>query len=133
MEAETNPSSEQNNTKRRRRNRNQNNRKKLDGQNLTKKQIQLSKKLSYILRHGALDEGFNMSQAGFIKMGEILVHPKFKKWNFQAIKEVVEKNNKKRFELIEIEDEWCIRAVQGHTINVKFEFILIRLLKMNYF
>ena len=45
---------------------------------LTAKQTtQLSKKLSYLLRHGAVKDGFNLDSAGFILVDEILAHQNY--------------------------------------------------------
>ena len=86
----------------------------------TRKITKISKKMSYVLRHGAEKEGFTMDDAGFITIKDFLGHKMFAHLDFETIKEVVEKNNKKRFELVEDpegSDTWKIRAVQGHSIT----------------
>lgn len=103
--------------------------------------VQLSKALSYILRHGALKEGLKIREDGFVKLEDVLRRPRVKKIEMptaesQGIEVVeggpggkrspalvdvqmeVESNEKKRFELRDENGEWWIRAVQGHSIAV---------------
>jgi 2'-phosphotransferase len=91
-------------------------------------QVQLSKFLSYVLRHGAAKEGIEMGSDGYVKIDDILEKPKLKKqWKttLDHIKVVVNSNDKKRFELKEIDGVLMIRAVQGHSIKtVKTEDLL---------
>lgn len=99
-----------------------------------KKMVQLSKKLSYVLRHGATKEGFNIDNAGFILISEIMASPKFKNYSFEQIQYVVENNDKKRFELVLVDsgDEskgYKIRAVQGHSINTIDEEAIYELIE----
>ena len=81
-------------------------------------QVQLSKYLSFVLRHGAQKEGIAIRPDGFCFVKDILDKPKAKKFTLDHIKQVVEDNDKKRFELTEIEGVLMIRAVQGHSIQV---------------
>ncbi|KAI8966982.1 hypothetical protein BDF20DRAFT_830411 [Mycotypha africana] len=80
--------------------------------------IQLSKKLSYVLRHGAVKENISILPSGFVAIKDLLSHPKFRKVSFENIRHVVDNNDKNRYELMhnEDEDEWYIRACQGHSI-----------------
>lgn len=67
---------------------------------LTVKQTtQLSKKLSYLLRHGAVKDGFNIDSAGFILVDDILAHQHYESHTLDQVKFVVDNNDKKRFEL----------------------------------
>lgn len=80
----------------------------------------LSKYLSYILRHGAIKEGYEMDEKGFVCIDEFL---KRCTTTFDEIKQIVDTDNKKRFELIEKENKWkqnkwYIRAAQGHSIDL---------------
>ncbi|EGR29175.1 hypothetical protein IMG5_161250 [Ichthyophthirius multifiliis] len=79
----------------------------------------LSKKLAYILRHGAKSEGINIGLDGFVDIEELLSHNKFKNITFKQIQYVVENNDKKRFELIKKQEDnkYYIRASQGHSIK----------------
>ena len=85
--------------------------------------VNLSKKLSYLLRHGAIKEGIAIDTSGFLLIDDILAHIDFKTHNLEQIKIVVDQNDKKRFELVQIDPEdetkgYKIRAVQGHSITV---------------
>ncbi|KAI7900447.1 phosphotransferase KptA/Tpt1 [Cokeromyces recurvatus] len=82
--------------------------------------IQLSKLLSYILRHGAVKEKLQISTDGYIAVNDLLGHSKFKKVTFEQIRYVVDTNDKKRYELSELpptSNNWFIRASQGHSIK----------------
>jgi RNA:NAD 2'-phosphotransferase (TPT1/KptA family) len=63
--------------------------------------IDLSKKLSYILRHGAEKDGYSLDKDGYVPVSEILL--RYKKYSIQDILTVVNTNDKKRFELQEKE------------------------------
>ena len=77
--------------------------------------VELSKSMSFILRHGATEAGIKISSDGYILVSDLLAWDKIKKHkaSFEEIKEVVENNEKKRFEFNE--DKTLIRAAQGHT------------------
>lgn len=88
--------------------------------------IQLSKALSYILRHGAAKEHLKMSADGYILLDSVLARPKLSKIKMEHggsptqedVLQVVESNDKKRFEVNTREsDQLFIRAVQGHSIT----------------
>jgi len=83
------------------------------------KATQLSKLLSFTLRHGALEMKLPIRSDGYVNLDRLLLHNKFKQHNFSRadVLEVVETNEKKRFEVNEIEGITYIRAVQGHTIK----------------
>lgn len=77
-------------------------------------QVQLSKYLSFVLRHGAEKEGIAIQPDGFVKVADILAKPKLKnqwKVNFEHVLFVVNSNDKKRFELKEVDGVQMIRAV----------------------
>ena len=78
--------------------------------------IQLSKGMSYILRHGAVKDGIPIDKEGYVLVEDIL-HKlnNFKSYNNEDIYAVVEQNDKKRFELSP--GKTRVRAVQGHTIK----------------
>jgi len=58
--------------------------------------VQLSKKLSYLLRHGAAEYRLNMREDGYVKVSEILSLPMIKKEGFtlEEIRDVVCTNDK---------------------------------------
>lgn len=82
--------------------------------------IQLSKQLSYILRHGAEKESLKLDANGFIDISILLAHPTFarKHYTFEDVKRVVESNDKKRFTIVTCEKSGKLRikANQGHSL-----------------
>ncbi|KAK7922432.1 hypothetical protein WMY93_009334 [Mugilogobius chulae] len=85
------------------------------------KDVQLSKSLSFVLRHGANQMGFQLSTDGFLYVEDILAHPQFRSWSLEDVKRVVESNDKKRFKLQSHPENGRlqIRANQGHSVQVK--------------
>ncbi|KAI9477068.1 RNA 2'-phosphotransferase, Tpt1 [Zychaea mexicana] len=79
--------------------------------------IKLSKLLSYILRHGAAKHKLVMRPDGYIPLSDILALAKFKSYTREQIEHVVQKNDKQRFAMAEIDNVWMIRANQGHTVK----------------
>lgn len=74
-------------------------------------------KLSKILRHSAIERGLKIDNAGWVNVNDILRKCKeFKNITIDDISYIVENNNKKRFSLIEKDNELFIRANQGHSI-----------------
>ncbi|EGC37728.1 hypothetical protein DICPUDRAFT_46322 [Dictyostelium purpureum] len=89
--------------------------------NNKKSLVQLSKTLSYILRHSAVKEGLNISKDGYVSVDELLKHKLFSQYTFKDIQEVVDTNDKKRYNLKKGEGEnsekYFICANQGHSIS----------------
>ncbi|XP_012537196.1 tRNA 2'-phosphotransferase 1 [Monomorium pharaonis] len=85
-------------------------------ENQSKSDIALSKRLSYLLRHGAIKEGLNIKPNGFIAVDELL-NKSLQKYTIDDIKKVVQKNNKQRFTLETVDGTLEIKANQGHTIS----------------
>lgn len=84
------------------------------------KQTILSKKLSWLLRHGAVKEGLTIQPNGFIKVFDILQHPNYKNsYNLEILKQLVENDQKQRYTLRYNEElgGFEIRANQGHTLK----------------
>lgn len=83
--------------------------------------VRLSKSLSYVLRHGANQMGFQLSTDGFLFVEEILSHPQFCSYSLDDVKSVVETNDKQRFRLQPHPENGRlqIRANQGHSVQVK--------------
>lgn len=96
---------------------------------LTKKEIALSKTMSWLLRHGIVEKGLAMDVAGFIQVADMLALPEFAGYTFDQIKLVVDTNDKKRFLLVEKTDPmtnqsvWLIRANQGHSADVGAQIV----------
>ena len=59
--------------------------------------VDLSKAMSWLLRHGAKQAGIEMQSDGSVSINEMLGLRQFKRFTRQDILEVVEKNEKKRF------------------------------------
>lgn len=78
--------------------------------------VRISKYLSYLLRHGAEENGLKMSDDGYVAVNAIINLQKSPyRMNLDVIKRIVDSNDKKRFELIQASSgEWKIRASQGH-------------------
>jgi len=81
--------------------------------------VQISKFLSYILRHGAEKEGFQISSGGYVRVADLLASRNLasKRVTFEEIQYVVETNEKKRYSLAQFEGQWFIRATQGHSLQ----------------
>lgn len=90
------------------------------------KKIQLSKAMSYLLRHGAEKEKIPMDSKGFISIPDLMRHKSIRKFTFEDIQFVVDTCEKKRFYLEQRDDIYYIRANQGHsiqTVDVDMEII----------
>ncbi|XP_071146462.1 uncharacterized protein [Mytilus edulis] len=85
-----------------------------------KSDLQLSKALAYVLRHGAEKLGYIMMPGGFLYVEDILQkQPNLSNYGPEDVRRVVETSDKQRFH-IEWEREtgkMKIRANQGHTIE----------------
>lgn len=82
----------------------------MNDQELQKK----SKKLSWLLRHGANESGLAMTSAGFADLDAVLKETGLSRAELDV---VVEENNKSRFELRATAAGTQIRAVQGHSLE----------------
>lgn len=99
---------------------------------LNPKDLKLSKKLSYILRHGAIDKGLILYDSGYIKIDELTKLKGCKGISLDILEHIVETDNKNRFELNT--DKTMIRATQGHSINIlKGKEIELGMLKITTF
>jgi 2'-phosphotransferase len=79
--------------------------------------IKLSKKLTYLLRHGAEEKGLTIQSDGYIQVLHILKLPGYRGMSLPKIQEIVQKCEKQRFELKNENNLWLIRASQGHTMR----------------
>ncbi|XP_053608950.1 tRNA 2'-phosphotransferase 1 [Plodia interpunctella] len=101
---------------------------------LDHKDVQCSKSLSWLLRHGAIKEGFQISPDGYLSVDEVLKHKAFRgKYKRADIERVVQSNDKQRFKLRVNPDTNVleIRANQGHSITEVSESILTPILEMS--
>jgi len=91
---------------------------------LTKeREVGVSKYLAYLLRHGAVKEGLDITDEGWVLVSEVLQLPSAKKDRITEadIRSIVQKNDKQRFALKEDNQRLWIRANQGHTMAVEVE------------
>ncbi|KAL2164575.1 hypothetical protein VTH06DRAFT_3792 [Thermothelomyces fergusii] len=105
-----------------------------------KREVQLSKALSRLLRHQATNAGIELDREGFARLDEVLQWPPLRSLapTFSEIQEAVHNSDKKRFALKPnpatnpAADEtrstdpahWLIRANQGHSIRLDSEHLL---------
>ncbi|KAM6160445.1 tRNA 2'-phosphotransferase 1 [Erethizon dorsatum] len=82
--------------------------------------VQLSKALSYTLRHGALKLGLPMGADGFVPLHSLLQLPQFHSFSAEDVQRVVDANEKQRFTLRPGGPSTgpLIRANQGHSLQV---------------
>lgn len=81
--------------------------------------VRLSKKLSWVLRHGAVKVGLQVDQAGYVNVAELLSLEGFKPYSEDDIKCAAESSDKQRFSILQHPDgQLSIRANQGHSKQV---------------
>uniref|UniRef100_A0A0G4H1V6 2'-phosphotransferase n=1 Tax=Chromera velia CCMP2878 TaxID=1169474 RepID=A0A0G4H1V6_9ALVE len=81
----------------------------------------ISKKMSWILRHGANQVGLSMRSDGFVLMRDLLALPNFKGVLEGAVRLVVDRDEKTRYTIREEDGKTWIRANQGHSAHMKVE------------
>jgi len=84
----------------------------------------ISKKLTYLLRHGAEKEGLKMGNDGYVNVKDLLMKKELKTVTMAIIMHIVKTDEKQRFKLIKDSDsgEYYIRANQGHSLmNVEIQ------------
>ncbi|CAH8491405.1 unnamed protein product [Schistosoma turkestanicum] len=81
----------------------------------------LSKKLAWILRHGAENVGMQYQPGGYLYVDKILQLKPFQGVKLEDISRVVNSNDKKRYELSTDPENGRlrIRAYQGHTVTIE--------------
>ena len=67
--------------------------------------VQVSKKLSWLLRHGAESEGLQLGEGGFINVQDVLNNRKLRslKATFEEVRQIVRENDKQRFTMVPVE------------------------------
>jgi len=88
---------------------------------------ELSHTMSYILRHGALKEGLHMGLDGFVEVRELLNLKSLRKFNYDDVRQIVNKDKKTRYTLKIMDSKEYVRANQGHTIEGLTELELIKI------
>ncbi len=83
--------------------------------------VRTSKFLSLVLRHNPQTIGLRLDEGGWARVDELIARARGARVNLteELLREVVEKNDKKRFALSE--DGLRIRASQGHSIAVSLD------------
>ncbi|XP_073842342.1 tRNA 2'-phosphotransferase [Musca autumnalis] len=81
--------------------------------------VRLSKKLSWLLRHGLKKEGFQIQSDGFIKVEDLLKHPNYcRDFNMATLEKIVQQDAKQRYTIRKNPmGYWEIRANQGHSLE----------------
>ncbi|AAS53710.1 AFR339Wp [Eremothecium gossypii ATCC 10895] len=85
-----------------------------------RRDVLISKSLSYLLRHGALKEQLPIDSDGYVPVSAVLAHNRLKshRCSFSDLQRIVENNEKKRFHMRPGPDgQEYICATQGHTIE----------------
>ncbi|SJL02253.1 related to tRNA 2'-phosphotransferase 1 [Armillaria ostoyae] len=85
--------------------------------------------MSYLLRHGAVQEGMPMRSDGYVRVKDLLKHPMLRSVDFMTLEQVVKDDAKGRYHLmldptvdkvtpssLSVE-HWWICATQGHSIS----------------
>ncbi|KAF9499559.1 tRNA 2'-phosphotransferase 1 [Pleurotus eryngii] len=88
-----------------------------------KRDDSVSRTISWLLRHSARNEGLDTRQDGFIRVEELLRHPRLGRIDFNQLRTLVENDKKGRFRLMQTLERdatatWWIRANQGHSFMV---------------
>ena len=110
--------------------------------------VQVSKKIAWLLRHGAEKEGLTLGEGGFINAQDVLNNRNLRslKVTFEEMRQLVADNDKQRFTLVPASEvatdtangemnshtpapsdnpkDWLIRANQGHSLKVESEGLL---------
>lgn len=86
---------------------------------MEKRDIHISKSLSYLLRHGAIKENLPIDSNGYVQLSLLLTHNRLKthKCTHEDIIRVIENNDKKRFDHRIIDGIEYIAATQGHSMQ----------------
>ncbi|KAK4634416.1 tRNA 2'-phosphotransferase 1 [Fulvia fulva] len=107
--------------------------------------VQVSKKIAWLLRHGAEKEGLELGHGGFIGVSDVLANRNLKplKVTFDELRAIVQDNDKQRFTMVLASSldsnaepigqtdftsnnpkDYLIRANQGHSLKVESEGLL---------
>ncbi|GEQ71920.1 hypothetical protein JCM33374_g5606 [Metschnikowia sp. JCM 33374] len=84
-----------------------------------KRDMLISKSLSYLLRHGAEKEKLPIDAQGWVALDAVLRNNRVRthKATFDDIERIVSQNEKQRFRLKTQDGTWYICANQGHTLK----------------
>ena len=95
---------------------------------MSSRQVRISKTLSQVVRHIALEEGIEMRPDGFCVLEEVLSLRQLQQLQctWLEVLEVVRNNDKQRFELWDDFGVTFIRCVQGHSIEMVLDDQLLQ-------
>ncbi len=81
---------------------------------------QISKTMSWVLRHGLNELGLKPDNIGRIPLKTLLELDQLKSLNVneQIVFDIVKSNDKQRFNLEQVDGEWLIGANQGHSKDI---------------
>ncbi|PFH50998.1 hypothetical protein AMATHDRAFT_143591 [Amanita thiersii Skay4041] len=82
-------------------------------------EVRISKTITWLLRHGAKGEGLVMREDGYVQVHDLLANRRLKGQglSWEMLKDIVEKDRKRRYALVFEGESWWIRANQGHSIK----------------
>jgi 2'-phosphotransferase len=86
----------------------------------------LSRKLSYVLRHNAVGLGMSVDHEGYVKVTEIENHQLFQRFRpvtIEKLQYIIDMDGKQRFSMIQRDKTWFIRANQGHSGDVAAQLV----------
>lgn len=83
--------------------------------------VQISKTLSYILRHGAHELKLNVDKKGYVSVDDLLATSNLTRLGCDedTLFSIVKNCKKQRFGILEQNGKWFIRANQGNSFEVK--------------
>ena len=90
---------------------------------MKEKEREISKRLSYVLRHAPESIGIELEAAGWVDVDQLLsqLAKHRRPVDRELLERVVANNSKQRFEFSE--DEQKIRARQGHSVDIDLDYI----------
>ena len=85
---------------------------------MIKKLYNLSRTLTFILRHDFINKDLQCDESGYINVKDIFLNYSISPISDKELELLVETNDKKRFDLIIKQDEYYIRSNQGHSYKI---------------
>jgi 2'-phosphotransferase len=83
-----------------------------------KDSIRIGKKLCFILRHNIIDSGLTCDCNGYVKVNDLISKKMIEPISVDDLIYIVENNDKQRFSLTKKDNEYYIKANQGHSLQV---------------
>lgn len=82
------------------------------------KDVQISKFMSFLLRHGLNERNIKMQADGYIHIDDLMNQPEMKDTTIEDVRLIVQNSDKQRYAINENELGIFIRANQGHSKEV---------------